>query len=33
VSGALVIAVGVLMVTGSLTRLATWFSFLNRFAL
>jgi len=33
VSGALVIAVGVLMVTGSLTRLAAWFSFLNRFAL
>jgi len=33
VSGALVIAVGVLMVTGSLTRLASWFSFLNRFAL
>jgi len=33
VSGALVIAVGVMMVTGSLTRLATWFSFLNRFAL
>jgi cytochrome c-type biogenesis protein len=33
VSGALVIAVGVMMVTGSLTRLASWFSFLNRFAL
>jgi cytochrome c-type biogenesis protein len=33
VSGALVIAVGVMMVTGSLTRLATWFAFLNRFAL
>jgi cytochrome c-type biogenesis protein len=33
VSGALVIAVGILMVTGSLTRLASWFSFLNRFAL
>jgi cytochrome c-type biogenesis protein len=33
VSGALVIAVGIMMVTGSLTRLATWFSFLNRFAL
>ena len=33
VSGALVIAVGVLMITGSLTRLASWFSFLNRFAL
>ena len=32
-SGALVIAVGVMMVTGSLTRIATWFSFLNRFAL
>src|SRR5436853_2006521 len=32
-SGALVIAVGLLMVTGSLSRLATWFSFLNRFAL
>src|SRR5215467_9446828 len=32
-SGALVIAVGVMMVTGSLTRLASWFSFLNRFAL
>ena len=32
-SGALVIAVGVLILTGSLTRLATWFSFLNRFAL
>lgn len=32
-SGALVIAVGLLMITGSLTRLATWFSFLNRFAL
>src|SRR5205823_7588609 len=27
-SGALVIAVGLLMVTGSLSRLATWFSFL-----
>ncbi len=33
VSGALVVAVGVLILTGSLTRLATWFSFLNRFAL
>jgi cytochrome c-type biogenesis protein len=33
ISGALVIAVGIMMVTGSLTRLATWFSFLNRFAL
>jgi len=33
VSGVLVIAVGIIMVTGSLTRLATWFSFLNRFAL
>ena len=33
VSGALVIAVGIMMVTGSLTRLASWFSFLNRFAL
>src|SRR5438552_1260366 len=33
VSGALVIAVGLLMVTGSLSRLAAWFSFLNRFAL
>ena len=33
VSGALVIAVGIMMVTGSLTRLAAWFSFLNRFAL
>src|SRR6266481_5164255 len=32
-SGALVIAVGVLMITGSLTRLAGWLSFLNRFAL
>jgi cytochrome c-type biogenesis protein len=32
-SGALVIAVGVLILTGSLTRLATWFTFLNRFAL
>jgi len=33
VSGALVVAVGVLILTGSLTRLATWLSFLNRFAL
>jgi cytochrome c-type biogenesis protein len=33
VSGALVIAVGIMMVTGSLTRLAAWLSFLNRFAL
>src|SRR5215510_6425216 len=33
VSGALVITVGVLILTGSLTRLATWFSFLNYFAL
>jgi cytochrome c-type biogenesis protein len=33
VSGALVIAVGVLILTGSLSRLATYFSFLNRFAL
>jgi cytochrome c-type biogenesis protein len=32
-SGALVITVGVLIMTGSLTRLATWFTFLNRFAL
>src|SRR5215467_3335853 len=33
VSGALVIAIGILILTGSLTRLASWFSFLNRFAL
>src|SRR5215467_8087269 len=33
VSGALVIAIGVLILTGSLSRLATYFSFLNRFAL
>ena len=33
VSGALVIAVGVLILTGSLSRLATYFTFLNRFAL
>jgi cytochrome c-type biogenesis protein len=32
-SGALVIAVGVLVLTNSLSRLAAWFSFLNRFAL
>src|SRR5207245_1670583 len=30
VSGGLVIVVGILILTGSLTRLATWFSFLNR---
>src|SRR5215471_3260837 len=33
VSGALVIAVGLLILTGSLSRLATYCSFLNRFAL
>lgn len=33
VSGALVIAIGLLIMTGSLTRLATYFTFLNRFAL
>jgi cytochrome c-type biogenesis protein len=33
VSGALVIVVGVLILTGSLTRLATYLDFLNRFAL
>jgi len=33
VSGVLVIAIGVLIMTGSLTRLATYFTFLNRFAL
>jgi len=33
VSGALVIAVGVLILTNNLSRLAVWFSFLNRFAL
>jgi cytochrome c-type biogenesis protein len=33
VSGALVIAVGVLILTGSLTRLAGYLDFLNRFAL
>jgi len=32
-SGALVITVGVLILTGSLARFATWFTFLNRFAL
>jgi cytochrome c-type biogenesis protein len=32
-SGALVIAVGLLILTGTLTRLNTWFAFLNRFAL
>jgi cytochrome c-type biogenesis protein len=32
-SGVLVIAIGVLVLTGSLARLATWFTFLNRFAL
>jgi cytochrome c-type biogenesis protein len=32
-SGALVIAVGLLILTGSLSRLATYFAFLNRFAL
>ena len=32
-SGVLVIAIGVLIMTGSLSRLATYFSFLNRFAL
>jgi cytochrome c-type biogenesis protein len=32
-SGALVITVGVLIMTGSFTRLASWLSFLNRFAL
>ena len=32
-SGVLVIAIGVLILTGSLSRLATWFTFLNRFAL
>ena len=31
VSGALVVTVGVLILTGSLTRLATWFSFLNQY--
>jgi cytochrome c-type biogenesis protein len=33
VSGALVVAVGLLILTGSLSRLATYFAFLNRFAL
>jgi len=33
VSGALVIAVGVLILTNNLSRLAAWFTFLNRFAL
>lgn len=33
VSGALVTAVGVLILTNNLSRLAGWFSFLNRFAL
>ena len=33
VSGALVVAVGILILTGSLSRLATYFAFLNRFAL
>jgi cytochrome c-type biogenesis protein len=33
VSGALVIAIGILILTGSLSRLATYFAFLNRFAL
>jgi cytochrome c-type biogenesis protein len=32
-SGALVVAVGLLVLTNSLSRLAVWFSFLNRFAL
>jgi cytochrome c-type biogenesis protein len=32
-SGVLVIAIGVLILTGNLTRLANWFTFLNRFAL
>ena len=32
-SGGLVIAVGVLILTNNLSRLAAWFSFLNRFAL
>ena len=32
-SGALVIAVGLLILTNNLSRLASWFSFLNRFAL
>jgi cytochrome c-type biogenesis protein len=33
VSGGLVVAVGVLIMTGSLSRLATYFAFLNRFVL
>lgn len=33
VSGVLVIAVGILMLTGKMTQLNSWFSFLNRFAL
>ena len=33
VSGALVIAVGILILTGSLSRLATYFTFLQRFSL
>jgi len=33
VSGALVIAVGVLILTNNLSRLAAWFTFLNRFSL
>ncbi len=33
VSGVLVIAVGVLMITGKMTELNSWFAFLNRFAL
>ena len=33
ISGALVIAVGLLILTNSLSRLATYFAFLNRFAL
>src|SRR5215831_171360 len=33
VSGALVVVVGLLILTGSLSRLATYFAFLNRFAL
>jgi cytochrome c-type biogenesis protein len=33
ISGALVIAIGVLIMTGSLTRFATYFTFLNRFAM
>jgi cytochrome c-type biogenesis protein len=33
ISGALVVVVGVLIMTGSLSRLATYFAFLNRFVL